>query len=270
MKKFIHYALDLNNLKKTLGYNTLWQAVKSDLRLEILNNPINLLKPSSDHFNILVLAPHPDDDVFGLGGTLHKFHKNGDRITVIYMCDGSKGTPEGIRDSSLIMKRKRETTDAAKIIGIDLPIFWGYKDGTLQVSKTSLKALCNLFEKMQPDIIFLPSITDDHPDHKATNEIFYYSYFKYPEKPLEFNTMIAQYEIWTPIMPNRIIDISDVVSQKKEAIACHKTQLRSRNYDKAIIALNEYRGELNGIKGYGEAFFLSNPEIYRRLFEKLK
>jgi len=270
MKKLINYALDLNNLRKTFGYQTLWKSMKSELRLQVMDNPINLIKTSENHAKILVLSPHPDDDVFGLGGTLSKFQRGGDSITIVYFCDGSKGTPEGIRDSSLIIKRKKEVKDALKVMNIDNYIFWGYKDGQLQVTRTSIKALNNLIDKIRPDIIFIPSLMDDHPDHKATNEIFYYSYFKYPEKPFDFSTLIAMYEVWTPLLPNRIVNISDVINIKKEAISYHKSQLRSRAYDKAILALNQYRAELNGVKGFAEAFYTCDPAIYKELYDKIK
>lgn len=270
MKKLLKYALDLNNLRKTFGYEVLINAMKSGLRLQILNDPINLLPPSSDHVKILVLSPHPDDDVFAIGGTLYKFRKNGDQITILYFCDGSKGTPEGIRDSSLIIKRKKETKEAAKVLGIDNLIFWGYKDGQLALSRTSMKALYNLILEIKPDIIFLPSLVDNHPDHQAVSEIFYYSFFKYPEKSFDFPVLFAQYELWTPLFPNRIIDINDSLETKKQAISCHKTQLKSRAYDKAVLALNNFRAEINNLSGYAEALFVSEPNVYKKLFEKNK
>jgi LmbE family N-acetylglucosaminyl deacetylase len=270
MKKLLKYALDLNNLRKTLGFNVLTNAMKSELRLQTLNNPSDLLPTSTDHANILVLSPHPDDDIFAIGGILHKFKKNGDNITILYFCDGSKGTPEGIRDSSLITKRKKESKDAEKVLGISNLIFWGYKDGQLALSRTSMKALYDLILETKPNIIFLPSLIDDHPDHRAACEIFYYAFFKYPEKSFNFPVLIAEYELWTPIFPNRVIDISDAINIKKEAILCHKTQLKSRSYDKAVISLNSFRAAINNMNGYAEAIFISNPSIYKKIFEKNK
>ena len=270
MKKLLKYALDLNNLRKTFNFNVLTSAMRSELRLQSLNSPTDLLPPSSDHANILVLSPHPDDDVFAIGGILHKFKKNGDKVTVLYFCDGSKGTPEGIRDSSLITKRKKETKDATKTLGIENLIFWGYKDGQLALSRTSMKALYSLILEIKPNIIFLPSLIDDHPDHKAVCEIFYYSFFKYPEKSFNFPVLIAEYELWTPIFPNRIIDITDSMEVKKQAISFHKTQLKSRSYDKAVASLNSYRAEINNVNNYAEALFVSSPNVYKSIFEKNK
>lgn len=267
MKKLLNYALNLNYLCKTLGHKALWDAIKSELRLIILDNPVDLLKPSSNHLSILVLSPHPDDEIFSIGGILAKLQRNGEKITVLYFCDGSKGTPQGIRDSSLVIKRKKETKEAAKIIGINNLIFWGYKDGFLQLTRTSMKGLYNLISEIKPDIIFLPSLIDNNPDHLAVNEIFYYAFYKYPEKSFNFPVLIAMYELWTPQFPNRIINISDVINIKKEAMKCHKTQLRSRAYDEAALALNKYRAEINKNPGYAEALFVCNASLYKTLYE---
>lgn len=270
MKEFIQHALDLNTLRKKVGFLALWQASKSDLRWQVLNNPSDLFRPTTDHLKILVLAPHPDDDIFALGGTLTKFAKNRDEITILYLCDGSKGTSSGIRDSSMIIKRKKEAKEATQCLGIENLIFWGYRDGQLTSNSTSTKALAEVILKLKPDIIFLPSLSDNHPDHLVTTDILYKSLFKSDLTISDFPYLIASFEIWTPLFANRIIDITDVIKTKEEAILKHKTQLKSRRYDKAIIALNQYHAELNGIKGYAEAFFVCNPAIYRKLYEKIK
>jgi LmbE family N-acetylglucosaminyl deacetylase len=270
MKNFIKKALSLNSLRKKIGFDFFWRATKEDLHLEILSNPDDLLGISARKLNILVLSPHPDDDVFGIGGTIAKFHKNGDKITVLYFCDGSKGTDSGIRDSSLITKRKKEVELGSKILGINDVIFWGYKDGQLEATKTAIKAFANLIKEINPDIVFLPSTLDNHPDHYTVNEIFYNSLFASDHRPKNLPPLIAMYEIWTPLFPNRLINITDMIENKNQAIMCHKSQLKSRGYDKAIISLNQYRAEVNGIKGYAEALFVSSPEVYKKLFELTK
>jgi hypothetical protein len=76
------------------------------------------------------------------------------------------------------------------------------------------------------------------------------------------------YEIWTPIFINRLVDISLYIKTKEEAIVAHQSQLKSRRYDKAIIALNQYRAEINKISGFAEGFFAAPLKIYRELYRK--
>lgn len=270
MKKLLHQALSLNYLNKIFGFETLWQAMKSDLRLKVLSNPQDLLPPTTDKLKILVLSPHPDDDAFALGGTIYKLARAGEEVTVLYLCDGSKGTRQGIRDSSLIIRRKKEAQEAGKILGINELIFWRFSDGRLEANRTSIKALSSLIEEIMPDMVILPSFLDDHPDHKATNAIFYGSIFGNKFASTFIPPSICMYELWTPIFPNRIIDITDVIEKKKQAVICHQSQLKSRRYDEAVLALNKYRAEINGIKGSAEAFFISTVKAYKKLYELIK
>ncbi|MCL5794937.1 MAG: PIG-L family deacetylase [Patescibacteria group bacterium] len=263
MKKLLQQALSLNNLRKVIGLEIFWSAIKSNLNLQILDNPQSLLPPSHFHRKILFLSPHPDDDVFACGGTIYKHTKAGDKVTVLYLCDGSKGNLKGIRDSSLISKRKKEAQASAEIIGIEELIFWSYKDGKLESNSIALKGLKTLIDELKPEIIYVPSFLDNHPDHRATAEILY----RVLKNNTDLKTLIAMYELWTPFFPNRLIDISNVINIKKEAINAHITQLKSRGYEKVVLALNQYRAEINNIKGYAEAFFVSNPAIFKKLFE---
>lgn len=267
LKKLFNAASGLNLLKKTLGRDLFYQAAKDDLRLKISDQPQNFLPPQKAHAKILVLSPHADDDVFGMGGTIVKHSKAGDEVSVLYFCDGSKGTPEGIRDSSLIGKRKNEAERASKILGVKELLFWGYKDGSLTANSTSVKALKSLILENKPDIIYLPSISDNHPDHLETNKIFYQVIASFSsDSPFKF-PLVAMYELWTPLFPNRLININSVIEIKKEAIGQHQSQLRSRDYSEAILALNKYRAEMNGIKGFAEAFFVVSSDIYQKLYE---
>ncbi len=265
MKKFWQNALSLNHLRKFVGMETLWLATKDNLHLQIIDNPESLLPPSHFHRKILFLSPHPDDDALACAGTIYKHTKAGDKVTILYLCDGSKGNLKGIRDSSLISKRKKEAQSAGEIMGAEELIFWDYKDGKLESNSVAVKGLKSLIEEIKPEIIYAPNFLDNHPDHRATAEMLYQTLKN--GRNIDPKTLIALYELWTPIFPNRLINISDVVNIKKQAIASHISQLKTREYDKAILALNQYRAEINGIRGYAEAFFVAQAGIYKKLFE---
>lgn len=266
IKKLINQAIGLNLLRKALGQAVFAKAAHADLRLKILDQPQDFLAPKNRHLKVLVLSPHEDDDVFGAGGAIAKHAKSGEEISILYLCDGSKGTPQGIRDSSLITRRKNEAERAAKILGVEELIFWGYKDGTLTANSTSIKALKSLILEKKPDLLYLPSFLDNHPDHLETNKILYHVLSSFKEDSPFSLPAIALYELWTPLIPNRLLDITAVIDLKKPAIKTHQSQLKSRQYDEAILGLNSYRAKMNGIKGYAEAFFVIPAEVYKKLF----
>lgn len=264
MKKLIKYAISLNFLRKVFGWEIFGEAIRSSIQLTLLDDPQNLLPPKKSNLKILILAPHPDDDVFGCGGVMAMHNLRQDDITCLYFCDGSKGNPQGIRDSRLAARRKNESQNAAKILRTKT-IFWGYKDGNLAAERTSITALTNLINDLMPDIIYLPNLLDNHSDHEATNDILYNALFAH--RGIRHSPkLIVMYEIWTPTFSNRVINITNVIDIKKKAIGCHQSQLKSRGYDKAIVSLNSYRAQMNGIDGFAEAFFAATPKIYKKLY----
>jgi len=259
MSIWLKRALSLNQLRKTLGYGSVFSAIKFDLSVDA-SAKVNFKK-------VLVLAPHPDDDCFGLGGTIKKMTTAGSHVTSVYLTDGSGGLPveDGRKHSQdLIEQRKIEAQNAAKILGIQETIFWGYKDGKLAAGHSAVKALKDLILKTEPDIIFLPSFLDNHQDHRATNEIFINAVNTLEKKEFE----IWAYEVWTPIFVNRLSDITLYIKTKEEAIQAHQSQISVQRYDKAAVGLSQYRAEVNNVRGFAEGFFAASFELYKELYEK--
>jgi N-acetylglucosamine malate deacetylase 1 len=234
--------------------------------------------------SVLVLAPHMDDEILGCGGALRKHVLSGAHITVVYMTDGRKGgDPDVYRgglgqkaiedfESALIIQRKEEARRAAEIIGIQKQIFLDHPDGCLKVSHHTVEQLQTILQRERPTIIYLPTILDVHPDHRASNRIFYTA-----TKNLLYTNGLCpiyrEYEVWTPVLSNRIIDISDVVETKNKAIEQFGSQIGQTNYLRTQLALNAYRSVYytRGF-GYAEAFFESSADqhhsLLRHFFDK--
>ena len=270
MKRWLRAALSLNTLRKEFGFTNIFAATKFNLHLEVINKILAK--------NALVLAPHPDDDCFGMGGAIKKMTTAGGRVTVAYFCDGSGGVPEGRPageeigftrrwDEKLIEIRKNEAQKTAKILGISEQVFFGYPDGKLAAGTAAIKALSDLISRVKPDIIFLPSFLDNHGDHRVANEIFINA-ANAASKILSPDFPVWAYEIWTPVFANRLVDISLYIKTKTEAILAHESQLKSRRYDKAILALNQYRAEINNVQGFTEGFFACPLNVYKELYRK--
>lgn len=274
MRRWLKQGLSLITLQKAVGFGNFYAATKFDLHLKVV-------KP--DFKNALVLAPHPDDDCFAIGGTIKKMTTAGAKVTVAYFCDGAGGVPEGRpageelgmpprRDEKLIQKRKAEAERAAQILGVSDLIFWGYPDGKLASGTSAVLALRDLLEKVKPDIIFLPSFLDNHGDHRVANEIFINACLADRQAAAKMSEIkkseVWAYEIWTPIYINRLVDISLYIKTKQEAICSHESQMAARGYDKAIVGLNQYRAEINKISGFAEGFFAAPFEIYLKLYRK--
>jgi len=256
MKKLLEVINSLLRLKKAESFSLLAKAVRKGFSLQELKIP--------QEKKILIFSPHPDDDIFGMGGTILNLLDNNCQIKIIHLTDGSKGTISGIRDKRLIALRKKEAEKAMESLGVKDYVFWGYMDGNLPINKSTLRATETLINSFKPDIICLPSVFDDHPDHKRTNEIV----TKILESGNMVDIQIWGYEIWSPGFYNRISDVSRKAKQKYRAAQAHESQQKCRDYLLAIQGLDMYRAKINGIGDYAEGFLVCPADIYINLYKK--
>lgn len=121
----------------------------------------------------LFIFAHPDDETFGTGGTIAKLVKNGATVNVITATAGQAGqTGEygKITPVKLGEIRKKEQSEAAKILGITKTHYLGLMDGALIKHEVDelVKMLMPLIEEENPDLVitFEKNGASNHPDHK--------------------------------------------------------------------------------------------------------
>lgn len=233
--------------------------------LRVTGNDAAKLIDKPDGKKILVLAPHIDDDVIGCGGTLIKHHLAGDDTTCVYMTDGRKGDPTFSSEEMLIQERKREAKEAAKIIEIKNLIFLKNEDLKLKVSKKTISEIKDILEEVNPDVVYVPYFLDEHRDHIATAKIFAMACRRNNQK-----YGCYMYEVWRPIVFNRIVDISKAIDRKLDGIRKYKSQLKHVDYENAVRGLNKYRAITTGLTGFAEVFFYCSVKEYIKLMGYFK
>ena len=208
---------------------------------------------------VLVIAPHNDDEVLGVGGTMAKLASEGNEVIV---CEVTAGDLQ----NEMVQLQKREALESHKILGVSKTIFMnlpvvGLKEmPTREINAAFLKVI----EEIEPEIVFIPHIGDMHIDHRMVVEAAMVALRPVSAPKLK---AIYAYETlsetdWnTPsinnvFLPTVYFDISDYLNAKLEAMKCHKTQLcdypHPRSLD-AIKALAMHRGT-NICRQYAEAF----------------
>lgn len=213
---------------------------------------------------ILIIAPHPDDDVIGCGGTITKSIKNQCQIKVVYITDGSGGDPKVPKDE-LIRIRKNESKKSLEILGCDNYQFLDYPDLKLKCSEEIIKELLKILERFQPDLLLVPFFLDNHPDHKETVKIITEVLINYLHPLNCYN-----YEVWSTLYPNILVDISREINIKVKAINAHQSQIKNIDYGEKIKGLNCYRSLTAGKEvEYCEAFYKCSKEEYIKLAKEL-
>ena len=220
-----------------------------------------------DANRVLVLAPHPDDDVIGCGGTLCKHVQAEDDVMVAYMTDGSRGNIDLRESLNLVAKRKDEAQKAAAVLGIKKLKFLGFQDQKLEYFVADCaNVIADILLDYGPDLVYLPFPLDYNRDHLATARIAVQAFVE-----LDYLCSVFAYEIAPPILPNRIVDITKQVELKRRAVMCHGSQMGHNDYVNVVIeGLGRYRthGFLRG-KGYAEAFFKCDGDYLAFLIKRI-
>ena len=191
---------------------------------------------------ILVIAPHPDDEVLGCGGTIKKYTKEGREV---YLCIATKAyTPDWTE--SFIENRKKEIKCSSKILGIKKVTFLDLP--TVKLDTLPQKQLNDLIskvvEEIKPEIVFVPFRGDINKDHKLVSEstlvalrpkpgfsvkkVFYYEVLSETEwaKPAQ--------KIEDVFLPNFYEDISEYLDDKLKAMECYKSELKEYPHPRSL------------------------------------
>jgi len=210
--------------------------------------------------SVCIIAPHPDDEVLGLGGTIRRMFSLGIQTHLLVV----SGHLPPLYSRNIFEKTKEECNLASKILGISSVSF-------LEIPATNInqfpvaelnKKIIDFITKAKPTTVFIP-FPDRHIDHKL---IFEASMVctrpvgnSYPRLVLSYETLSetdwnAPY-IEPFFIPELFVDIKDTFQYKINAMKLYKSQLKnspSRSIE-AIEALASYRGSQNGFK-YAEGF----------------
>jgi LmbE family N-acetylglucosaminyl deacetylase len=199
----------------------------------------------------MVIAPHPDDESIGCGGTLCLHTLRGDRVAAVFLTSGELGLKHLPREEAWRV-REGEAETAAEVLGLaDLTFLrrpdWSVGEGVDEAADL----LRPILAREAPQYIYLPHDREWHPDHRAALAVV--------RAALRDSGIPAPalrtYEIWTPLSEHDDVkDITSVMARKLRAVRCYRSQLAGFRYDRAVRGLNQYRGALAARCRYAEVF----------------
>jgi LmbE family N-acetylglucosaminyl deacetylase len=213
---------------------------------------------------VLVIAPHPDDEVLGCGGTIAKNTRAGYDA---YLCIVTKGyTPDWSEE--FLRKRPKEIERAGKILGIKKTYFLDFP--TVKLDTVPQKELNDSFaqvvNEVKPEVVYIPHRGDVNKDHRL---VFGAAIVATRPTPGSTITEVLSYETlseteWgapsgdNAFIPNVYVDISETLEIKLKAMSFYKTELKEYPHPRSlesILALAKTRGSTIGVRA-AEAFVL--------------
>ncbi|MFK5892536.1 MAG: PIG-L family deacetylase [Pseudomonadota bacterium] len=229
-----------------------------DLFSEMRN--INKSNDTNNEKNVLIIAPHMDDEIIACGGVMQQYIKAGAKVSVIFMTDGRHGNPNYDPDD-LSLLRREESRQACEIIGVDDLIFLDNIEAQLKNTEDSRKVISDLLNIKQPDAVFFPLSFDGHKDHVATSYIVL-------STVNDYNPSLTCYGycVWSPLIPNLTVNITDDMDLKIKAMQVFKTQLEQFDLVDMTLSNSRYMSYVYGMwKGYSENFIVASAREHLRL-----
>jgi LmbE family N-acetylglucosaminyl deacetylase len=196
----------------------------------------------------------------------------------VYLTDGRKGydvrgTPfasdleREAYENCLVEKRKAEARAVCTLLGFQSPRFLDFPDTEMTATSDAVDRVADIAGQLFPDTVFLPFLTDPHPDHWTANHLFLEAAARIG---MSDRTECWGYEVWAPLQANSTVDITDAMKEKEAAMERYKSQAAASDLRRAFRGLSTYRSLFaqNG-RGYAEAYWVTDLARYRSLHEAL-
>lgn len=123
--------------------------------------------------NILIISPHPDDEIFGCGNLIYALIKNNNKVSILILSKGEKSTIQ-IQENELKEHRQKMAIEANNLLGCNDITFLDFPDSNFSSIKEDdeeAKNLSTFISEKSPDIVFYPHILDYNLDHRRASKI---------------------------------------------------------------------------------------------------
>ena len=196
---------------------------------------------TSANRRVLVVAAHPDDPEFLAGGTIGRLAREGCEVAYAIVTNGNKGSGDRtVSSAQLVPIRENEQRRAARVLGVARVEFLGYEDGELEDTRDLRRDITREIRRWRPELVITlhPRRAYDHfavwhRDHRITGRVVLDCVYPLARDHLAFPELLPEYEPhsvrevylvqWD--RPGVIIDITDTMALKLEAIRCHASQV---------------------------------------------
>lgn len=215
-----------------------------DGKVPIDYNPIKVIKPQilldqAIESNVLVLSPHPDDELIGCGGTLLGLAHNGAKIHVVQMTEGA--TCKALKQFSEEDRRTlrlHEAQSVAESLDFSLTCWVTGSGFALENTSETRAHLSSILTKLQPKVVFVPSASDLHPEHRLAFEIFIEVYHE-----LDLIADVYEYPVWGFLQPDIAVTVTNDYDAVLDALYLYRVAMKAEDYVSRCRILTRYHAE---------------------------
>jgi len=177
---------------------------------------------------ITVVAPHPDDELMGPGGTLLRALSQGVSVCVIYLTDGEHDPTSGAQ-------RRAEATSIADALGYE-PVFLSLGMANDMTAGNAHLELARAIEISRPDVLFYPFVLDDNIEHRVANRLLATAVSA--KSGLAWRGDVWCYQVYSVVPGNVLVPLGEFAVKKADAIRLYKSQLAVRDWATFALGLN--------------------------------
>lgn len=218
---------------------------------------------------ILVIAAHPDDEVYGMGGTIAKLSAQGHEVHVLIVTDGCTAQYALRPDlPEIIEKKHREALDANALLGVKEVHFGAFPDMKLDtVPHVEVNRLIeDTIKAVEPEAVYTHFYGDVNLDHQMVYRSTLVAVRPVPGQCVKalYCYRVASSTEWSPqlsqtaFLPNSMVDITGFEDQKERALLAYQTEVRSYPHPRSPKYVRETDRSCGLQWGLGssEAFYL--------------
>lgn len=213
----------------------------------------------------IVLAPHPDDEVIGCGGTILRLARAGCRVVCVQATDGSDGWAlRDLPDAKRREVRLVESRAVATLAGIKETDFWREDNRAFRASDAMISRLAGLFRRLEPRLVFTPFLTDSHRDHLTLNAIAAGAMLASGDA-LD-GARVLGYEVWALAPASVVCDVTEVREEQEDLLRLYENAMRVDDFVDLCERRNYYNAcRYLGRSGYAEVFHACSIADYPAL-----
>jgi bacillithiol biosynthesis deacetylase BshB1 len=202
--------------------------------------------------DILIFGAHPDDAEIGMGATIYKHTKAGQRVGI---CDLTQAE---MSSNGTVQTRKLEADHASSILGLAVRTNLGLPDRGLFMNTETIQQITREIRRLRPRIVFAPYWLDRHPDHIMCSKLVDEAVFNAKlrnympgEAPVKVDSLYYYY-INDHYEPQLIVDVSDEYDIKMQALLAYKTQFEAADATTSYVPTPINQGFLERIEAQGK------------------